>query len=131
MDDHFPFTMFSPDETLNCDSAYSDAQWRQCEPERNLLVAVLKDALWIYKKRFALGDAQFREAERWLFSEDTEGLFAFESVCSMLGLSAEGIRKDLRRFAASSGAQPGFGRPRRALAMGTIEKSERSSVQRI
>ena len=130
MDEHFPFTLFSSDETLSCDSNYSYAQWRQCEPERNLLAAVLKDALWTYKKRFSLGDAHFRESERWLFSEDADGLFAFRSVCSMLGLSAEGIRKDLRNFAVSVGGTPGFGRPRRAEAMRRVEKGERTKAGR-
>jgi hypothetical protein len=126
MDDHFPFNLFSLDETVNCDSAYSYAHWRQCEPERNLLAAVLKDALWTYKKRFSLGDAHFRESERWLFSDDSEGLFTFNSVCSMLGLSAEGIRKDLRKFAASVGEEPGFVRPRRSRAVRIVERGERS-----
>jgi hypothetical protein len=118
------------DETLSCDSTYSYAQWRQCEPERNLLAAVLKDALWTYKKRFSLGDAHFRESERWLFSEDSDGLFAFKSVCSMLGLSPDQIRKDLRSFAASVGGVPDFGESRRAQAVRSVEKGERSAVQR-
>jgi hypothetical protein len=114
MDDNFPFAMFSPDETLSCDSTYNCAQWRQCEPERNLLAAVLKDALLTYKRRFSLGDARFREAERWLFSEDSDGLFAYKSVCSMLNLSADRIRKDLRVFAGAVGESPGFAQPRRS-----------------
>ena len=114
MDDNFLFAIFSPDETLSCDSTYNYAQWRQCEPERNLLAAVLKDALLTYKKRFSLGDARFREVERWLFSEDSDGLFAFQSVCSMLNLSADRIRKDLRVFAGAVGESSGFGQPRRS-----------------
>jgi hypothetical protein len=114
MDDHFLFAIFSPDETLSCDSTYNYAQWRQCEPERNLLAAVLKDALLTYRRRFSLGDARFREAERWLFSEDSDGLFAFKSVCSMLHLSADRIRKDLRAFAGAVGEAPGFAQPRRS-----------------
>lgn len=61
MDDYFPFSLFSPDETLSCFSSYGYAHWRQCEPERNLLAAVLKDALSIYQQRFSLADAHFRE----------------------------------------------------------------------
>jgi hypothetical protein len=129
MNDYFPFAMFSADETLSSDSAYNHAQWRQCEPERNLLAAVLKDALLTYKRRFSLGDARFREAERWLFSEDADGLFAFKSICSMLNLSADGIRKDLRAFAGARGESPGFAQPRRSRATRSRER-ERSDLAR-
>ena len=129
MDDHFLFAIFSPDETLSCDSTYNYAPWRQCEPERNLLAAVLKDALLTYKRRFSLGDARFREAERWLFSEDSDGLFAFKLVCSMLNLSADRIRKDLRAFAGAVGESPGFGQPRRSRAVRSRER-ERSDLPR-
>jgi hypothetical protein len=48
----------------------------------------------------------------------------------MLGLSPDQIRKDLRNFAASVGGAPGFGRSRRAQAVRSVEKGERSAVQR-
>lgn len=123
MDDHYALEMFSPDETLVADG-YSFALWRQCEPERNLLAAVLKDALLTYKKHFSAGDARFREAELWILSEDADRLFAFRTVCSMLSVSAERIRKDLRDFARAIGAAPGFDRPRRARLIKGIERRE-------
>ena len=107
MDDHYFLDMFSPDETLATDAGYAVAQWRQCESERKLLAAALKDALLTYKKHFHSGNARFQETEHWIFGEDTDRLFAFKTVCAMLGLSAERIRKDLRDFAAAIGAGPG------------------------
>jgi hypothetical protein len=88
------------DEALAADVNYAASQWRRCEAERNLLVAVLKDAILSYKKNLVLGGARFKEAERWLFGKDTDRLFAFETICAMLGLSAHRIREDLIRFAA-------------------------------
>jgi hypothetical protein len=89
-----------PDETLAADVSYAASQWRHCEAEKNLLVAVLKDAILSYKKNLVCGGARFKEAERWIFSKDTDRLFAFETVCAMLGLSAQRIRQDLIAFAA-------------------------------
>jgi hypothetical protein len=68
---------------------------------------VLKDALLIYRRRLPNRDARFREVERWFFSEETERLFAFKPLCAMLNVSAENIRKDLRRWAE----QPNPGQP--------------------
>ncbi|HMF50635.1 MAG TPA: hypothetical protein VK603_18425 [Candidatus Saccharimonadales bacterium] len=101
MDDHYQLEVFSPDETLDSGAGYAVARWRQCEPERNLLAAVLKDALLTYKKHFASRDARFKETERWIFGEDTDRLFAFKTLCAMLGLSAERIRKELRDSAGA------------------------------
>jgi hypothetical protein len=88
------------EEKLVADNGYAASNWRQCEAERKLLVAVLKDAILSYKKNVSLGGARFKEAERWIFGKDTDRLFAFETVCSTLGLSAQRIRAELVTFAA-------------------------------
>jgi len=128
MDDHYPLEVFSPDETLDSGAGYAVARWRQCEPERNLLAAVLKDALSTFKKRSSTRDARFEETERWIFGEDTDRLFAFKTLCAMLGLSAEQIRNDLRDSAAVIGAAPGFNCPRRARAVRSIERGARTGT---
>jgi hypothetical protein len=91
---------FSPDEQLVPDISYAASNWRHCEAERKLLVAVLEDAILDYKKDVGFGGVRFREAERWIFGKDTDRLFAFETICSALGLSAQRIRADLVTFAA-------------------------------
>jgi hypothetical protein len=92
--------LLSSDEKLATDTSDVASQWRQCEAERNLLAAVLDDALWGYKKSLFADNARFKEAESWIFGKDTDRLFAFETVCAILGLSAQGIRKELVSFAA-------------------------------
>lgn len=94
-----PLQLFSAEGKLAADNSYAVARWRQCEAERNLLAAVLKDAILEYKKNLISGGARFKEAERWIFRKDTDRLFAFETVCAMLGLSAQRIRRDLVSFA--------------------------------
>jgi hypothetical protein len=87
--------LFSADETLAAAHNYAASYWRQCEAERNLLIAVLKDAILDYKSNLVVGGARFNDAERWIFGEDTDRLFAFETICAMLGLSAQRVRADL------------------------------------
>ena len=100
MRDGGPLQLFSAAEKLAADNSYAVSQWRQCEAERNLLAAVLKDAVLNYKKNLIPGGARLKEAERWIFGKDTDRLFAFETVCAMLGLSAQRIRADLVSIAA-------------------------------
>lgn len=98
MSTHYALQYDFTDETA-IDGSQSVSHWRQSEPEKYLLLAVLKDAILIYKRRFASADVIFKETEQWIFDADSDRLFAFETVCAMLNLSAERIRKDLRASA--------------------------------
>jgi hypothetical protein len=83
------------------DMAITSAYWETVmtknysQPEEELMLAVLKDALMTYKKRMHLGNALFREAETWFFSREKDRLFSFETVCAVLGLSPGRIRNQL------------------------------------
>jgi hypothetical protein len=105
--------LLGADEKFAADRSHDDSlsKWRQCEPERELLAAVLEDAVLSYKKRFGYGDARFKEAKSWIFGKDTNRLFAFETVCAVLDVSAQRIRQHLLAFSAdqlcANGAQPG------------------------
>ena len=87
--------MLSTDEKFAADTNhnYALAHWRQCEPERELLAAVLADAVRSYKKRCGCSDARFKEAQSWIFGKDSNRLFAFETVCAILGVSAQRVRQ--------------------------------------
>src|SRR5215813_2882575 len=65
------------------------------QPEKELMLAVLKDAVMIYKTRIYSANALFKEAETWLFNRERDRLFSFETVCAVLGFSAEKIRQNL------------------------------------
>ena len=64
-------------------------------PEQDLMLAVLKDALLNYRKTLFSSSKRADEDREWFFSVDSDRLFAFESVCSILGLDAQRIRKHL------------------------------------
>jgi hypothetical protein len=68
---------------------------RNVEPERKLMLAVLKDAFLKYKKHRRSNDRGFCDASRWFFESDVEHVFSFEHVCWILGLSSTRIRRHL------------------------------------
>jgi hypothetical protein len=86
------------------DSALAVTYWetvnskRAPEPERYLMLAVLKVAILDFKKRYHARDARFHEAQDWLFGRENDGVFAFESVCEVLRLSPGKIRNGLLQW---------------------------------
>ena len=77
--------------------------FRRSEPlerEKALLLAILEDAIHCYRKfagsRSRAGRKQFREAEQWLMGGGDRWVFAFDSVCELLGLDQEYVRRGLR-----------------------------------
>ena len=72
------------------DVLLSDQYWEahsrkvNLPPEKSLMLAVLEDAISCFQKYLLLRDPKFREAEEWIFDENNDGLFSFESVCETL-----------------------------------------------
>jgi hypothetical protein len=70
------------------------------EPEKALLLAILKDAIDTYRKyrgaQDRIGKDHFREAEEWLMGGGDDWLFAFDSVCALLDLDPDYIRRGVR-----------------------------------
>ena len=71
-------------------------------PERQLMLAILKDAILDYKKYHGKQTIRFRDARKWLFEGDADHIFSFTHICSVFGLSAEKIRHDLRAVTMST-----------------------------
>jgi hypothetical protein len=71
------------------------------EPEKELLLAVLEDAIHCYRKyaaaRSRAGREQFREAEEWLMGGGDGWIFAFANVCDLLGLNPDYVRRAVRQ----------------------------------
>lgn len=76
-------------------------------PETALMYAVLEDAFICFHEK-SEGEPRFmrrtREAEKWFFSDDSRGLFSFESVCDALGLEPRYIRTKLKHWSPKGGA---------------------------
>jgi len=68
--------------------------------ERRLMIAVLEDAVDVYRKQAGAQDARgqqlFHEAEEWIEDADQSWLFSFQNICDVLGLDADYLRRGLR-----------------------------------
>src|SRR5262245_46121910 len=98
-DDRAP-GLFVPDTMLP--SQYFDRMARRTEyeGERRLMIAVLEDAVDVYRKLAGARDARrqqlFRDAEDWIESDDRSWIFSFQNICDVLAIEAEYLRRGLR-----------------------------------
>jgi len=92
------------------------------EPERNLLLAVLTDAIIRYQALATVAGAARRrdlgEAERWLFSNDRRWACSFVNVCEALGIAPDALRRQLVRWRAAQVRRQTRGSARRSLLRG-------------
>ena len=86
-------------------------------PEATMMCAVLEHALHCFRKQFVSQTRRAKrlaqEAEEWLFNDDdSHWLFSFVSICDVLGLDSNYIRRRLKRRdeCADRGEQPDFAR---------------------
>lgn len=83
------------------------------EGEKRLMLAVLEDAISCFQKYAGAtkgrGLRLFKEAEEWLFGEETAGLFSFESICATLELEPTYLREGLARWKTQFLARPDAG----------------------
>jgi hypothetical protein len=91
--------LFQPDTLLP--SQYFDRIRRRAryDAEHRLMIAVLEDAIDVYRKQIGARDPRnqqlFREAEDWIEDRDRTWLFSFENICDVLDLDAEYLRRGL------------------------------------
>ena len=69
-------------------------------PEVTLMCAVLEDAMICFKGQFLSRTRQAqrlgREAEEWILNDDSRWIFSFASICGVLDLDPDYIRKGLK-----------------------------------
>jgi hypothetical protein len=91
----------------------SERRFVDHRPEKGLMLAVLEEAVATFQHQLGAesrrGRRLFREADEWFRSADTSWAFAFESVCDVLGLDPDYVRRGLarlRRTRSDGGARP-------------------------
>ncbi len=89
-------SLFQPDILL-------PAQYKaNLEPEKELMLAVLEDAVRCFQKylfaQHSKGKTMFQEAEQWIFEENSDWLFSFENTCELLGMDPCYVRQGLLRW---------------------------------
>ena len=94
--------LFQPDTLLP--SQFFDRVRRRTEHEgeRRLMIAVLEDAVSVYRKQAGVREGRnreiFLEAEEWIEDQDRSWLFSFQNICDVLGLDADYLRRGLRAW---------------------------------
>jgi hypothetical protein len=67
----------------------------QLEPEKKLLLAVLENAIRTYRQYVFTPSRLLREVEDWLFAEERDHPFSFETICDSLGLNVQCVRRGI------------------------------------
>ena len=66
------------------------------------MLAVLEDAIWCFQKYIFARDSKrrglFRDAEAWIFEENSDWLFSFENICEFWGFNPQYVRQGLARW---------------------------------
>lgn len=95
-------SLFQPDTLLGEDYAANFRRKIPLEPERILLLAILEDGVRCYQENLFVTAgkrrALYEEAKEWLFSDDSSWFCSFVSICTMLNLEPNYIRRGLRQW---------------------------------
>jgi hypothetical protein len=103
--------LFQPDTLLP--SQYFDRIRRRAsaDGERRLMVAILEDAVDVYRKQAGARDRKrrqmFEDAEAWIESSDRSWIFSYENICDVLGIDAGYLKKGLRVWKQRAGGDRG------------------------
>jgi len=119
--------LFQPDTLLP--SQFFDRVRRRSEHdgERRLMIAVLEDAVDVYRKQAGARDGRgqqlFQEAEEWIEDRDRAWLFSFQNICDVLDLDAEYLRRGLHLW-----KQRAHGTPRGQVV--TLRAEDRDQLRK-
>lgn len=95
-------SLFQPDSLLL--GQYFDTLRRKTvlEPEKRLMLAILKDAVSIFQADlFATNvksSRRYEQAKDWITETDGDWVFSFGNICEHLGLNPAYVRKGLLRW---------------------------------
>lgn len=94
--------LFQPDVLLPAQFFAAMRKRVPKEPEYRLIVAVLEDAIDCFQKHLFARDAKarqlFEDASEWIAADDRQWPYSFTSICDILNLNPEYIRKGLEEW---------------------------------
>jgi hypothetical protein len=103
--------IFEPDILVNAQFYQANRRANPPQPERGLLFAVLSEAIETFQKcafsRSSKRQALFREAEAWIWDEESDHLMSFKSICQLMGLDPVFLRRGLVEWRANRPRRPG------------------------
>ena len=100
-------SLFQPDTLIGEDYASNFRRKIPLEPERTLLLAVLEDGIRSFQENLFASSGKrrtiFDEANEWIFSDDDTWFCSFVSICTLLNLEPQYIRRGLRQWEIRAG----------------------------
>ena len=92
--------LFQPDTLINDQFIETHRRQLPLEPEQRLVIAVLEDGIHAFQDHCGATSPRkrrlFEEAEAWIFGGENDWIFSFESVCGLLSLDPDYLRRGLR-----------------------------------
>jgi hypothetical protein len=123
-------SLFQPDSLLL--EQYLDTTRRKIvlEPEKRLMLAILKDAVGTFQADLFAANAKssrrFEQARDWITETDGDWVFSFANVCEHLGLNPAYVRNGLLRWMENQLANQHRGAPwARKLMVGEVDSKRR------
>ena len=105
--------IFEPDTLLPSQHADRTGRRRFTDGEHRLMVAILEDAIDVYRKQAVARDTRkrhmFEDAEAWIEDRNATWIFSFENICAVLDLDPDYIRRGLREWNRRVRAATGVG----------------------
>ena len=94
-------SFFQPDSLLLAQYLETVRRKADLEPEKMLMLAVLEDGIFCFRKnifaRDRRGRSLFRDAEEWILA-NSDCTFCFENICEVLGIAPNYLRQGLLRW---------------------------------
>ncbi len=91
--------LFQPDILLPAQYLATTRGKISSQPEKKLMLAILEDAIVSFQKLLfaqnGRGKTLLREAEEWIFQENSLRAFSFENVCEALEVNPSYLRRGL------------------------------------
>ena len=122
---HTPFdekalAVFQPDVLIPQQFHATYERKFHLDPERTLMLSVLEDAIICFQENVTATSRKkqtlFLDAEEWFRAEDKSYLYAFESVCELLGFDANYLRQGLMLWKEAALEKRGEKEGRKRLA---------------
>ncbi len=88
--------LFEPDTLMPEQFFGTNGKARGAANERQLMLAILRDAVECHQRYARSRDYRtreiFQEADEWIFSRERDWPFSFENICDALGVDPEYVR---------------------------------------
>ena len=103
-------SLFEPDMLLSAQYMENLCCKTPVEPEKKLMLAVLEDAIYSFQANVMAERGRpkklFNETVDWFMDQNDDWLFSFESVCEILRLHPDYVRRGLLRWKDKKLARP-------------------------